>query len=131
MLVKVYSKSNCPFCEVPDHRVEAENEVALAVRDKYPVTELHTLVLPKRHAETFFDLFEPERLGINRLLDQLRREILSKDSTVSGFNIGMNCGAVAGQTVDHAHVHLIPRRASDVFDPRGGVRGVIPGKANY
>ena len=124
-------KSGCPFCEVPDHRMEAANEVALAVRDKYPVTELHTLVLPKRHAETFFDLFEPERLGINLLLDQLRREILSKDSTVSGFNIGMNCGRAAGQTVDHAHVHLIPRRASDVADPRGGVRGVIPGKANY
>jgi diadenosine tetraphosphate (Ap4A) HIT family hydrolase len=95
------------------------------------VTELHTLVIPKRHAATFFDLFEPERRAINQLLDQLRDEIVKKDSSVSGFNIGLNNGDTAGQTVAHAHVHLVPRRSGDVQDPKGGVRGVIPGKASY
>ena len=95
----------------------------LAIRDNYPVTELHTLVIPKRHATTFFDLFEPERRAINQLLDGLRLEIMKKDASVSGF--------AAGQTIRHAHVHLIPRRQGDVLDPTGGVRGVIPGKATY
>jgi ATP adenylyltransferase len=88
-------------------------------------------VISKRHAATFFDLFEPERPAINQLLDGLRAEITQKDPSVSGFNIGMNSGEAAGQTVGHAHVHLIPRRQGDVQDPRGGVRGVIPGKAAY
>ena len=87
--------------------------------------------MPRRHAATFFDLFEPERRAINQLLVGLRAEIMKKDAAVSGFNIGMNCGKAAGQTVDHAHVHLIPRRQGDVHDARGGVRGVIPGKAAY
>jgi ATP adenylyltransferase len=88
-------------------------------------------VISKRHAPTFFDLFEPERRAINQLLDKVRAEIVQKDDSVSGFNIGMNNGGVAGQTVSHAHVHLIPRRQGDVQDPTGGIRGVIPGKANY
>ena len=101
------------------------------MHDNHPVTALHTLAMPKRHAATFFDLFEPERRAINQLLDELRAEIMKKDASVSGFNIGMNNGDTAGQTVGHAHVHLIPRRQGDVQDPRGGVRGVIPGKAAY
>src|SRR5207344_773299 len=107
------------------------NALALAIRDNYPVTALHTLVMPKRHAATFFDLFEPERRAINQLLDELGAEIMKNDASVSGFNIGMNNGDAAGQTVGHAHVHLIPRRQGDVQDPRGGVRAVIPGKAHY
>jgi ATP adenylyltransferase len=103
----------------------------VAGHDNYPVTELHTLVIPKRHAATFFDLYEPERRAINQLLDEVRTDIMKKDATVSGFNIGMNCGEFAGQTIDHAHVHLIPRRKGDVQEPRGGVRGVIPRKAAY
>jgi ATP adenylyltransferase len=95
------------------------------------VTELHTLVIPKRHTPTYFDLFEPERRAINQLLDKLRTETVTKDASVSGFNIGINNGDTAGQTVGHAHVHLIPRRKGDVQDPTGGVRGVIPGKAAY
>ena len=112
-------------------RVIASNALAFAVRDDYPVTQLHTLVIPKRHAKTFFDLFEPERRAINQLLDELRKEMMKKDVSVSGFNIGINSGDTAGQTIAHAHVHLIPRRQGDVQDPRGGVRGVIPGKAIY
>jgi len=95
------------------------------------VTALHTLVIPKRHAATFFDLSEPERRAINQLLVGLRAEIMKKDASVSGFNIGINNGDTAGQTIGHAHVHLIPRRHGDVQEPRGGVRGVIPGKATY
>src|SRR5262245_11679257 len=107
------------------------NALGIAIRDNYPVTELHTLVIPKRHATTFFDLFEPERRAVNQLLVSLRNEIIAKDTSVSGFNIGMNSGSTAGQTIGHAHVHLIPRRQGDVPAPRGGVRGVIPGKATY
>jgi diadenosine tetraphosphate (Ap4A) HIT family hydrolase len=103
----------------------------VAVRDNYPVTRLHTIVIPKRHAVTFFDLFDPERRAINQLLDVLRLEILKNDASISGFNVGINIGDTAGQTIDHAHVHLIPRRQGDVPDPRGGVRGIIPGKAIY
>ena len=124
-------QSGCIFCELQADRVIASNPLALAIRDNYPVTQLHTLVIPKRHAATFFDLFEPERRAINQLLDEVRIDILDKDASVSGFNIGMNSGETAGQTIDHAHVHLIPRRQGDVQDPRGGVRGVIPGKAVY
>ena len=117
--------------DMPEERIFAFNSIAFAVRDKYPVTALHTLIIAKRHAPTFFDLFEPERRAINQLLDKVRAEIVRKDASVSGFNIGINNGDTAGQTVDHAHVHLIPRRQGDVKDPRGGVRGVIPGKATY
>ena len=124
-------KAGCIFCQVPDERVVAFNALAYAIRDKYPVTELHTLVIPRRHAATFFDLFEPERRAINQLLVNLRAEIMRKDASVRGFNIGINNGDAAGQTVGHAHVHLIPRRHGDVQDATGGVRGVIPGKAVY
>jgi ATP adenylyltransferase len=124
-------QSGCIFCEIPDERIIANNPLAFAIRDKYPMTELHTLVIPKRHTPTYFDLFEPERRAINQLLDKLRTETVTKDASVSGFNIGINNGDTAGQTVGHAHVHLIPRRKGDVQDPTGGVRGVIPGKAAY
>jgi diadenosine tetraphosphate (Ap4A) HIT family hydrolase len=123
-------QEGCLFCQSERERV-AENELAFAIRDGFPVTPLHTLIIPRRHAPTYFDLFEPERRAINLLLDQIRADILAADKTVEGFNIGMNCGEVAGQTVMHCHVHLIPRRSGDVAEPRGGVRGVIPGKASY
>ena len=124
-------QSDCIFCEVSADRILASNTLAFAIRDNYPVTELHTLAIPKRHAATFFDLFEPERRAINQLLDAVRVDIMKKDASVSGFNIGMNSGDTAGQTIGHAHVHLIPRRQGDVQNPKGGVRGVIPGKAAY
>ena len=123
--------SDCIFCNLSADRVIASNALAFAIRDNHPVTQLHTLVISKRHAKTFFDLFEPERRAINQLLDVLRIDVMKKDVSVGGFNIGMNNGDIAGQTIGHAHVHLIPRRQGDVQDPRGGVRGVIPGKAIY
>ena len=123
--------AGCVFCELPDRRIIRVNELAVVLYDQYPVTAYHSLIVPKRHVATYFDLFEPERRAISLLLDELREEILRSDRQVTGFNVGINCGETAGQTVDHAHVHLIPRRAGDVPDPRGGVRGVIPGKATY
>lgn len=123
--------AGCIFCEVPKKRIIASNELAIAIRDQYPVTPLHTLLIPRRHAETYFDLFEPERRAISLLLDSLRGAIVNDDKGVMGFNIGMNNGHAAGQTINHAHVHLIPRRSGDIKNPRGGIRAVIPGKADY
>jgi diadenosine tetraphosphate (Ap4A) HIT family hydrolase len=121
----------CLFCDIPPERVIAENDLAYAIRDGFPVTPLHTLIIPKRHAATFFDLREDEILACNRLMQDLRGAILSEDPTVDAFNIGMNAGEAAGQTVFHCHIHLIPRRKGDVENPRGGVRHLIPGKGFY
>jgi diadenosine tetraphosphate (Ap4A) HIT family hydrolase len=121
----------CLFCDIPPERVIAENDLAYAIRDGFPVTPLHTLIIPKRHAATFFDLREDEILACNQLMNDLRDAILSEDQTVDAFNIGMNAGEAAGQTVFHCHIHLIPRRKGDVENPRGGVRHLIPGKGFY
>ena len=123
--------SECPFCQLTPSRLVAENELAVAFRDAYPVTELHTLVIPKRHVADYFDLFQPERNAIQRLMDDQRRLIVTADPLVTGFNIGINAGKDAGQTIFHCHMHLIPRRSGDVADPRGGVRGVVPSKQKY
>lgn len=105
--------------------------MACALWDGYPVTPLHALVIPRRHALDWFDLTPEEVVACDALLRRVRRLILDLDSTVEGFNIGANAGAVAGQTVFHCHLHLIPRRAGDVPEPRGGVRHVIPGRGAY
>ena len=128
-----YSKreKGCPFCEVPSESIVAEEELAFVIKDRYPVTKGHLLVIPKRHVATYFDLFRPELNAISRLLSNQKECVEAEDSSVSGFNIGINSGKSAGQTVFHCHVHLIPRRTKDVKNPRGGVRGVVPGKADY
>jgi ATP adenylyltransferase len=118
--------SECVFCNVARAKLVAENDLAFAIPDILPVTPLHSLVLPKRHVASFFDLDEAETLAIERLVRLLRDRILIEDVRVEGFNIGINVGEVAGQTVFHCHYHLIPRRRGDVPDPRGGVRWVIP-----
>jgi ATP adenylyltransferase len=105
--------------------------LAYAILDAFPVTELHTLIIPKRHTEDFFSLFQPERNAVQSLLEQRRDEILATDPSVTGFNVGNNVGVTAGQTVMHCHTHLIPRRKGDAQDPRGGVRGVIHDKQRY
>jgi ATP adenylyltransferase len=123
--------TDCFLC-YPAHRpIIAQNELAIALYDRHPVTLLHALIVPRRHAATYFDLYEPERRAINLLLDEIRQKVLAEDKTVEGFNVGMNCGETAGQTIMHCHVHLIPRRPGDVDQPRGGIRAVIPGKAPY
>ncbi|MBI3001711.1 MAG: HIT family protein, partial [Deltaproteobacteria bacterium] len=90
-----------------------------------------SLIIPRRHVESFFDLHGGERNALLALLDEMKSDIQHKDETVEGFNVGINNGEVAGQSVPHVHVHLIPRRRGDVEHPRGGVRGVIPRKASY
>ena len=102
-----------------------------ALYDGFPVTEHHTLIIPKRHVASYFDLGQSEINAINQLLLTEKKTIEKIDRTVTGFNIGINSGESAGQTVFHCHVHLIPRRQGDVKEPRGGVRHVIPGKGNY
>jgi len=124
-------KPGCPFCDITTTRVLKGNELAVAIKDKHPVTSQHTLIIPKRHVSDYFDLYQPERNAIDKLLRERRQVIERDDSKVSGFNVGVNCGQDAGQTISHAHVHLIPRRNGDVANPRGGVRGCIPGKQSY
>ena len=109
----------------------AENELAYAILDAFPVTEQHTLIKPKRHLDDFFSLYQPERNAIQQLLEERRQAILSSDSTVTGFNVGNNIGKDGGQTIMHCHTDLIPRRKGDMSDARGGVKGVIPGKQKY
>lgn len=123
--------SGCVFCTLGERAVVVENVLAVLIEDGFPVTPGHLLAIPRRHVADFFDLYQPERNALNQLLDAGRRHLMSRDASVTGFNIGINAGAAAGQTIPHCHVHLIPRRVGDVEDPRGGVRGVMPGKAAY
>jgi len=124
----------CLFCSVQTDdrkRIVAENELAYVIRDGFPVTQGHTLIIPKRHTADYFGLVQTEVHAINALMIEQRDLLGLDDSTIEGFNIGMNCGEAAGQTVFHCHVHLIPRRRGDVENPRGGVRHVIAGKGFY
>jgi diadenosine tetraphosphate (Ap4A) HIT family hydrolase len=126
------SKDACPFCAAETLvRAVAYYGTVFAVADRFPVAEGHLLVISRRHVADWFALDDGERRDAETLLLRLRERILAGDPTVSGFNIGMNCGGSAGQTIFHAHVHLIPRRSGDTPDPAGGVRGVIPGKRKY
>jgi ATP adenylyltransferase len=121
----------CLFCAVPQERIITTNERAYAIRDGFPVTPLHTLIIPKRHAVDYFELTKEELLACDELIKKIQQDIKAEDAMVDGFNIGMNVGLSAGQTVFHCHIHLIPRRTGDVENPRGGVRHTIPGKGFY
>ena len=123
--------SDCLFCNIPQERIVLENDLAYVARDGYPVTEMHSLVVPKRHVKEYFDLTKDELLACDQLIRSLKEEISNSDSSVDGLNIGMNAGESAGQTIFHCHIHLIPRRTGDVENPRGGVRSIIPGKGDY
>jgi len=124
------SPKSCPFCTLPQTRVIDENATAITIRDGYPVSPGHTLLIPKRHTGSFFDLSTQERDDLLALLDRAKH-VLDAELQPQGYNIGINDGAAAGQTVPHLHVHLIPRFEGDLPDPRGGVRWVIPAKAKY
>ena len=124
-------KSACLFCNIPKERIIDENELAYVIEDNFPVTEKHILVIPKRHTSSYFELKEEEVIACDSLLEKNKDRILITDSLVSGFNIGINIGEDAGQTIFHCHIHLIPRRKGDVINPKGGVRGVIPSKQSY
>tara|TARA_Y100000031_G_C8223715_1_gene387239 strand:- start:1545 stop:1853 length:309 start_codon:yes stop_codon:yes gene_type:complete len=101
------------------------------IRDGFPVTEHHSLVIPKRHVASYFELGQAEINAINQLLKKTKDKLSNIDSTIDGFNVGINDGESAGQTIFHCHVHLIPRRIGDVDNPKGGVRHTIPGKGFY
>ena len=121
----------CLFCNVPSSEYVFENNLAFSTFDSYPVSKQHTLIIPKRHVENYFDMSEDEILSCNKLIKKMRNKIQELDPTVDGFNIGTNSGKVAGQSIMHCHIHLIPRRKNDVDNPQGGVRGVIPLKQHY
>lgn len=120
----------CPFCTLPFGRVIEENDMALLILDGYPVSPGHSLIIPKRHVGSFFDATPPERAALLALLDKAK-ELVEETHKPDGYNIGIHDGAAAGQTVPHLHIHLIPRYSVDQDDPRGGVRWVVPDKANY
>jgi diadenosine tetraphosphate (Ap4A) HIT family hydrolase len=120
----------CPFCHLEPGRSLEQNELATAISDAFPVSPGHMLVIPRRHVVDFFELSPAEITAIFELLFRVRSR-LSAEQRPSGFNVGINVGEAAGQTVMHAHVHLIPRFLADVPEPRGGVRNVIPGKGTY
>ena len=124
-------EEGCLFCEIQKERILDQDDLFYVIRDGFPVTDLHTLVIPKRHVETYFDLYQPELNSCNRMIQKFKQQIEKEDESVKGFNIGINNGEVSGQTIFHCHVHLIPRREGDVKNPRGGVRGVIPNKQGY
>ena len=124
-------EEGCLFCEIQKERILDEDNLFYVIRDGFPVTDLHTLVIPKRHVETYFDLYQPELNSCNRMIQKFKQQIEKEDVSVKGFNIGINNGEVSGQTIFHCHVHLIPRREGDVDNPRGGVRGVISQKQKY
>jgi len=123
-------EAKCPFCGLPKERAWFESRYSVAVLDAFPVTEGHTLVIPKRHVESCFDLPQNELNDISAVVTRVRM-LLKKKFNTDSFNIAINDGVAAGQTIPHAHVHVIPRRMGDVADPRGGVRWIIPGKAQY
>lgn len=116
---------SCPFCLLNEFAIE--NEVAFAIFDKYPVNKGHLLIIPKRHVEQYFDLTLEERQAIDDLLFK-GKKLMDQQYQPDGYNVGINCGEAAGQTIFHVHVHLIPRYKGDIDEPRGGVRGVIPEK---
>jgi len=121
----------CLFCNSKQSGLAAENDLAYASYDTYPVSKFHCLIIPKRHVMDYFDLNDDEVIACNNLIKQIKEEILLKDSAVKGFNIGTNAGVIAGQSILHCHIHLIPRREGDVDNPQGGVRSVIPKKQHY
>ena len=117
----------CPFC---DFETVMEGALVYARYDKFPVSQGHCLIIPKRHVETWFDMTKEEQIEALDLIDKVKA-ILDEKYSPDGYNIGMNCGEAAGQTIPHAHIHVIPRYKGDMNNPRGGVRGVIPDKQSY
>ena len=121
----------CLFCNIKESGCAHENNLAFASYDSYPVSKYHCLIIPKRHINDFFDLTTEELLSCNDIIKKVKDEIINKDKTVKGFNLGTNIGKISGQSILHCHFHLIPRREGDVENPQGGVRSVIPNKQYY
>ena len=124
-------KNNCIFCNKSKLNIVFQDENFYVIRDAYPVTKNHTLIILNEHDKTYFDLEDKDIVQLNNIIKLQKKSLMDEDNSITGFNIGINQGESAGQTVIHLHIHLIPRRKGDVNDPRGGVRGVIPSKQKY
>jgi len=124
------TENDCPFCALPNDRIIFESDYTLTIRDGFPVSQGHTLIIPKRHVQSFFELQAIEKAAVLQAMDEAK-EALDKEFIPDGYNIGINNGEAAGQTIMHLHVHLIPRYKGDTEDPRGGVRWIFPEKAKY
>ncbi len=122
--------NGCPFCTLPEERIIRQNDLALVIRDYFPISPGHSLIIPRRHVGSFFEATALERDSLLRLLDEAK-STLDTEFHPAGYNIGINDGATAGQTVPHLHLHLIPRYSGDIADPRGGIRWIFPEKAKY
>ena len=121
----------CLFCNIKESGCAHQNDLAYTSYDSYPVSEHHCLIIPKRHVGDYFELSKDELIACDELIKIAKNEILTKDQSVKGFNLGTNIGKVSGQSILHCHFHLIPRREGDVENPQGGVRSVIPNKQHY
>ena len=119
----------CPFCNLEREKI-LETEMSFAIYDGFPVNEGHALIIPKSHTANYFDLTNEEQADCFELLNRIKL-IVQEKYNPAGFNVGINIKEAAGQTVPHVHIHLIPRYVGDVEEPRGGVRGVVPGKRGY
>ena len=135
MVLNTMIKNECLFCKIQEENYSKEiifqSDYFYVTRDSYPVTKLHTLIISNRHVPTFFELDDIEVLDLSNILKKQKIDIRNLDDTVTAFNIGINDGKDAGQSINHLHVHLIPRRVGDIDNPQGGVRGVIPNKQKY
>ena len=120
----------CPFCNPSADEIVAKNDLCYARWDRYPVSKGHLLVIPFRHIPDFFLMTPEERVAVLALVTECK-EVIEENFSPAGYNIGFNVGVAAGQTVMHCHCHVIPRYVGDVPEPRGGVRGVVPGKSGY
>lgn len=124
------SRSACVFCSPRQEEIICTHPLVIAVRDSFPLTQGHSLVIPRRHVASFFDTTLEERVAILELLEHTKA-VIDREHAPDGYNIGINNGAAAGQTIMHLHVHLIPRYSGDTIDPRGGIRWIFPDKAAY
>ena len=125
------STKQCLFCNKKKQKIIYSSKLIFVVRDSFPVTKYHTLIIPHRHVSNFFNLNDDEFKDIFKILKKEKISLMSLDKKITGFNVGVNAGVDAGQSIMHCHIHLIPRRKGDIKNPRGGVRGVIPSKQKY
>ena len=118
------------FLDIPKSRILVENDLAFAILDKFPISPGHTLIITKRLVKTWWETSEAEKVAVMSLLEKLK-QLLDQRYAPDAFNVGFNAGAIAGQTIHHFHLHVIPRYRGDVLDPRGGIRKIFPEKADY
>lgn len=121
---------NCPFCHIDDQQIIFQDKLVMSFRDGFPISPGHTLIIPKRHLRSFFELTDQEHKALLYALRTVQEQ-LHREYAPDGYNIGINDGLAAGQTVMHLHIHMIPRYVGDCTDPRGGVRWIFPEKAAY